>query len=66
MRTLKREEIQIGVFQSLEELRSNIKTFLEHYYNAQRLHSALGYRQPEEFEKSFILEGLGTLQTAQC
>jgi len=53
MRTLKREEIQVGVFQSLEELRTNIKTFIECYYNGQRLHSALGYRPPEEFEESF-------------
>jgi putative transposase len=53
MRTLKREEIQVDAFQSLEELRANIQTFLEHYYNARRLHSALGYRPPEEFEESF-------------
>jgi putative transposase len=59
MRTLKREEIQVGVFQSLEELRANIKSFIEHYYNAQRLHSALGYRPPEEFEKTFDPGGSG-------
>ena len=52
MRTLKREEIRVGAFQSLEELRGSIETFIERYYNRQRLHSALGYRPPEEFEKS--------------
>jgi transposase InsO family protein len=52
MRTLKREEIRVGAFQSLEELRGSIETFIERYYNGQRLHSALGYRPPEEFEKS--------------
>ena len=52
LRTLKREEIRIGAFRCLEELRGNIKTFIERYYNGQRLHSALGYRPPEEFEKS--------------
>jgi putative transposase len=52
MRTLKREEIRVGVFQSLEDLRTNIESFVEQYYNGQRLHSALGYRPPEEFEKA--------------
>jgi len=46
MRTLKGEEIQVGVFQSLEDLQKNIETFIERYYNGQRLHSALGYQPP--------------------
>jgi integrase-like protein len=32
-------------------LRTNIEEFIEQYYNRQRLHSALGYRSPEEFEQ---------------
>jgi putative transposase len=52
MRTLKREEIQVGVFQSLEDLRNNIETFIERYYNGKRLHSALGYQPPDEYEAS--------------
>lgn len=57
MRTLKREEIRAGVFQSLEELRRNIAAFIERYYNGQRLHSALGYRPPQEFEESADFSG---------
>jgi transposase InsO family protein len=34
----------------LEQLRANIEEFIEEYYNRLRLHSALGYRSPEEFE----------------
>ena len=31
-------------------LRRNLEAFIEQYYNRPRLHSALGYRPPEEFE----------------
>jgi transposase InsO family protein len=51
IKTLKREEIYANQFDDLEHLRANIAEFIEHYYNRQRLHSALGYRSPEEFER---------------
>src|SRR6266581_8763884 len=50
MKTLKREEIYANKYDDLENLRANIEEFIEQYYNRQRLHSALGYRSPEEFE----------------
>ncbi len=37
---------------NLEEARASIAEFLEKIYNQQRLHSALGYRPPLEFERS--------------
>jgi putative transposase len=52
MKTIKREEIYAGQYQDLDDLRRNIEAFIEEYYNRQRLHSALGYRPPEEFEAS--------------
>jgi transposase InsO family protein len=50
MKTLKREEIYANVYQDLEDLQVHIEVFIEQYYNRQRLHSALGYLSPEEFE----------------
>jgi hypothetical protein len=38
-------------FKGLDHLRTNIEEFIEEYCNRQRLHSALGYRSPEEFEQ---------------
>jgi len=52
MKTLKREEIYANEYQDLDDLRTNIEAFIEQYYNRQRLHSALGYRPPEEFEQA--------------
>src|SRR5260370_32432234 len=51
MKELKQEEIYANRYENLEQLRANIEEFIEQYYNRQRLHSALGYRSPEEFEQ---------------
>ena len=50
MKTLKREEIYASRCHDVADLRAHIAEFIEQYYNRQRLHSALGYRTPEEFE----------------
>jgi transposase InsO family protein len=50
MKTLKREEIYANEYRDLEHLVQSVEAFIEHYYNRCRLHSALGYRSPEEFE----------------
>ena len=52
MKTLKYEEVYRTEYRDLEEARTLIKQFLEKVYNQQRLHSALGYRPPLEFERS--------------
>jgi putative transposase len=51
MKTLKREEIYANKYDDLDHLRANVEEFIEQYYNRRRLHSALGYRSPEEFEQ---------------
>jgi len=51
LKTLKREEIDATSYRDLDHLRTNIAAFIDQYYNRIRLHSALGYRPPEEFER---------------
>ena len=51
IKTLKREEIYAHKYENLEQLRTNIEEFIDEYYNRQRLHSALAYCSPEEFER---------------
>jgi transposase InsO family protein len=50
MRTLKDEEVAGKTYVSLEDARQRIGAFLETIYNRARLHSALGYKPPVEFE----------------
>lgn len=52
IKTLKREEIYANQYRDLDDLRTHIEEFIDHYYNRLRLHSALGYATPEEFEAS--------------
>ena len=55
IKTLKREEIYASEYRDMEDLRAHLEEFLEQYYNRKRLHSALGYRSPEEFETALGL-----------
>jgi transposase InsO family protein len=50
MKTLKYEEVLRNEYRDLAEARASIREFLEKIYNQKRLHSALGYLPPVEFE----------------
>jgi putative transposase len=52
MKTLKYEEVLRNEYRDLAEARSSIREFLEKVYNQKRLHSALGYLPPAEFERN--------------
>jgi transposase InsO family protein len=63
MKTLKREEIYASDYRDLEHLRQNLEEFIDRYYNRVRLHSALAYRSPEDFEKSLVPENSAAAAT---
>jgi transposase InsO family protein len=54
MKTLKHEEVDGSLYQDVNHARRDIGTFIEDVYNSQRLHSALDYRSPIEFEALMI------------
>jgi transposase InsO family protein len=57
MKTLKSEEVYRQEYRDLAEARKSIVQFIDRIYNQQRLHSALGYRPPAEFERMLTDEG---------
>ena len=52
MKTLKYEQVYRNEYHDLAEARASIREFLEKIYNRKRLHSALGYVPPAEFERN--------------
>jgi transposase InsO family protein len=52
MKTLKYEEVYRTEYRNLADARSRIGEFLEKVYNEKRLHSALDYRSPVQFEST--------------
>ena len=53
MKTLKTEEINGKAFTDISDARRRIDSFIAEVYNKDRLHSALGYQSPLEFETAF-------------
>ena len=51
MKTLKTEQVEGRAYRDLDHARGDIGGFIERVYNRQRLHSALAYLSPEEFEQ---------------
>jgi putative transposase len=56
IKTLKYEEVYRSEYRDLEDARDSIGQFLEKVYNQKRLHSALGYLPPVEFEAQWVAQ----------
>ena len=56
IKTLKYEEVYRTEYRDLAEARASIGVFLEKVYNQKRLHSALGYLPPAEFERGLLAQ----------
>jgi putative transposase len=63
MKTLKTEEVNGKLYANLEDARRQIGAFIDTVYNRRRLHSALGYKPPVEFEEK-IVKSATTLSNA--
>jgi putative transposase len=51
MRTIKEEEVDLSEYRDFADARAQIGRFLDDVYNVKRIHSALGYLTPREFEE---------------
>lgn len=56
MKTLKHEEIYAYEYETMNDVTQRLPRFIDEIYNRRRLHSALGYCPPEEYEQNYVQE----------
>ena len=60
MRTIKEEEVALTEYRDYADARRQLGRFLDAVYNRKRIHSALGYLTPVEFEQQWRAQGSGS------
>ena len=60
MRTIKEEEVALTEYHDYADARRQLGRFLDGVYNRKRIHSALGYLTPVEFEQQWRAQGSGS------
>jgi transposase InsO family protein len=63
MRTIKEEEVYLSDYQDFADAHCQIRRFLDDVYNVKRIHSALGYLTPKEFEEQWQSSSPATTTT---